>query len=134
LGPLYRFGPLGPRHCRGCRWLVTPLPTFANQKKRRPTKTQNKHKKKQKPGFVAFHDIRSGNRAPKSKIESRAHYASEPARGGPTCNQCTQILGTNLPSTQDRGQTDRLTLATRAALDSAAAVSLGHATPHASPR
>jgi len=25
LGPLYRFGPLGPRHCRGYRWLVTPL-------------------------------------------------------------------------------------------------------------
>ena len=25
LGPLYRFGPLAPRHCRGCRWLVTPL-------------------------------------------------------------------------------------------------------------
>ena len=29
LGPLYRFGPLGPRHCRGCRWLVTPLTTPA---------------------------------------------------------------------------------------------------------
>ena len=25
LGPLYRFGPLGPRHCWGCRWLVTSL-------------------------------------------------------------------------------------------------------------
>jgi len=25
LGPLYRFGPLGSRHCRGYRWLVTPL-------------------------------------------------------------------------------------------------------------
>jgi len=24
-GPLYRFGPVGPQHCRGCRWLVTPL-------------------------------------------------------------------------------------------------------------
>jgi len=24
-GPLYRFGPLDPRHCRGCQWLVTPL-------------------------------------------------------------------------------------------------------------
>ena len=23
--PLYRFGLLGPRHCQGCRWLITPL-------------------------------------------------------------------------------------------------------------
>ena len=24
-GPLYRFWPLGPRHCRDCRWLVTTV-------------------------------------------------------------------------------------------------------------
>jgi len=43
---------------------------FTNQRKCRPTTTQNKHTQKLKPGLVAFYDIRPGNGAglfPKEK-------------------------------------------------------------------